>query len=269
MEQFVKQARLIWFSATRPNRWELMGLGGYVLLIVLISGFGPDNGIGFFQARETDIWLPYLLGTTLNVLLLLATVHIAGPFLRRGGSIWIGLSVTAAIFALGLLLQTAWQLILIAVRYTHLSDVSIWALTEVNLIGAIVTLVASLIYLAVRNGLMPPEVIEIRPEDTVMLGEGAERTRFTLSEIWYLKSAGNYLEVHLTGRDVMVYGSLKTAMTALPDGRFVQIHRSYVVNLDKVRQMKRTVAVMDGGELPVGASRADAAQASWSERHDG
>jgi hypothetical protein len=269
MEHFVKLVRMVVSAAGRPNRWELLGLGGYVVLVTLVSGAGPDNGIGFFQARETGIRLPYLIGTSLNMAILLATVYVAGPHLKRGGPIWVGLLVTAVIFVIGTALQTGWQLILIAVRDTHLSDVTVWALTEVNLIGATVTLMISLLYLAVRAWVVPPTPIEIRPEETVMLGEGAERTRFTLSEIWYLKSAGNYLEVHLTGREVMVYGSLKTAMTALPEGRFVQIHRSYVVNLDKVRQMKRTVAVMDGGELPVGASRADAAQASWSERHEG
>lgn len=58
------------------------------------------------------------------------------------------------------------------------------------------------------------------------------------ADVHWLEAAGNYVKLHLGGETVLV----RTALTALTDrldpGTFVRIHRSTVVNLDRVREIQ-------------------------------
>jgi len=71
-------------------------------------------------------------------------------------------------------------------------------------------------------------------------------TQIPLEDILYIKSDGDYIVLHLSdGRAPMVLMTLKAMEKQLPFDRFCRIHRSYLVNLSKVRGMK-------GGKILVG-----------------
>jgi DNA-binding LytR/AlgR family response regulator len=53
--------------------------------------------------------------------------------------------------------------------------------------------------------------------------------------IFYIKSKGNYLEIHLEDGNHLVRGSLKDILNKLDPTLFFQIHRSFIVNLNKIK----------------------------------
>ena len=55
----------------------------------------------------------------------------------------------------------------------------------------------------------------------------------------YLEASGNYTVLHfLDGRQVLVCKTLREVELQLPRGAFVRIHRSIIVNLDRVKELQ-------------------------------
>ena len=79
--------------------------------------------------------------------------------------------------------------------------------------------------------------------------------KLLLDDILYVQSDGDYVVIHLTdGQAPMVLMTLKAFEKMLPYGRFCRIHRSYLVNIDKVEGLKGGKVLVAGGQLPLSDS---------------
>jgi hypothetical protein len=63
-------------------------------------------------------------------------------------------------------------------------------------------------------------------------------------EIEWLQAQGNYVGLHVNGHDYLLRSTLADFLQQLDPGRFVRVHRSYAVNLDRVAEIEP----LDGGD---------------------
>ncbi|MEX0995657.1 MAG: LytTR family DNA-binding domain-containing protein [Flavobacteriaceae bacterium] len=70
------------------------------------------------------------------------------------------------------------------------------------------------------------------------------------NEILYVKSDGHYLEYYLTGTEqpVIERNKLKTTLDLLKDCDFIQVHRSYIVNLTKIKAVYASSILLENNE---------------------
>jgi two-component system LytT family response regulator len=76
-----------------------------------------------------------------------------------------------------------------------------------------------------------------------------------LDDIIYIESLGNYMKLFSSKANlpIIIYGSLSSITTELSVSNFVQVHRSYVVNSNKIQSVTSKTLTMSNGEmLPVG-----------------
>lgn len=73
-------------------------------------------------------------------------------------------------------------------------------------------------------------------------------------KILYIESRSEYVKIFSEGsKPVMTLGSLKSWEEKLPAGRFMRVHRSYIVNLNMIGSIEtRRVVLADGTRIPVG-----------------
>jgi two-component system LytT family response regulator len=65
-----------------------------------------------------------------------------------------------------------------------------------------------------------------------------ERTVFlSIDEVEWIESAQNYVCVHAAGATHLLHVPMNTIESSLDPDRFVRIHRSYIVNLQHIRQL--------------------------------
>ncbi|OIP83179.1 MAG: DNA-binding response regulator [Porphyromonadaceae bacterium CG2_30_38_12] len=77
--------------------------------------------------------------------------------------------------------------------------------------------------------------------------------RIQLSDIKYIESANEYIQIHLdTDKPITTLVRLKTIEAELPKDKFMRVHRSFIVNLDKVKVIDRNRIVFDKVYIPVG-----------------
>jgi two-component system LytT family response regulator len=89
-----------------------------------------------------------------------------------------------------------------------------------------------------------PDRVPIRTAEGVLL--------VPLDDIEWLEARGDYVRVHSTGRADLVRETISGFERRLPAARFIRIHRSTIVNLWKVREIKimangEQVAVLQSG----------------------
>ena len=68
-------------------------------------------------------------------------------------------------------------------------------------------------------------------------------------DIIYVESVGEYVRLHLAdGSKLVTLFRLKNMESALPSSNFMRVHRSYIVNLDRVSSYARGKIYMDNGD---------------------
>jgi two-component system LytT family response regulator len=82
---------------------------------------------------------------------------------------------------------------------------------------------------------------------------GARIVPIPVESIRRVQAAGDYTEVHCATGRFLLHVSLADLLSRLDPERFRQVHRSHIVNLDQVREMKpyderRLLIALEGGE---------------------
>ena len=81
--------------------------------------------------------------------------------------------------------------------------------------------------------------------------------RIETGRIRYVEAMGEYIKIHLTDETepLVVLYRMKNLAEELPEDRFVRIHRSYIIALDRIQEIKRhQVTLDDKTQLPIGES---------------
>ena len=93
-------------------------------------------------------------------------------------------------------------------------------------------------------------------EDTVLHFKADYRTvSIDISKIIYVECMSEYIKIYLDDSEmpVIVHYSLRHLMEQLPQERFMRIHRSYIISLDRIADASHTNVRLDNGKsLPVG-----------------
>ncbi len=78
--------------------------------------------------------------------------------------------------------------------------------------------------------------------------------RVAYSDIMYVEGLENYVKIHCTDRILISFATMKSLEEQLSPYRFLRIHRSFIVNLDKVVAIRNGVFFLHAAELAIGKS---------------
>lgn len=107
-----------------------------------------------------------------------------------------------------------------------------------------------------------PESRSARP--TLRHSSGAERFQVPLAEIDWIEADGDYARVHAGGRSYLLPARMKDLETDLADSSLVRVHRSAIVNVDRVREVRHRshgdyeAVLADGTVVRVSRTRREA-----------
>jgi DNA-binding LytR/AlgR family response regulator len=90
-----------------------------------------------------------------------------------------------------------------------------------------------------------PEKLESN-DDYLFIKSEYKLVRVNLNDIRFIEGMKEYVRIHITGqKPVMTLLSMKALEEKLPDTKFMRVHRSYIVNLDKITTIERFRIVFD------------------------
>ena len=97
-------------------------------------------------------------------------------------------------------------------------------------------------------------------EEFLFLKAEYQLVRVALSDVLYVEGLKDYVKVHLRSspRALLSLMSLKMMEEKLPARRFMRIHRSFIVALDKIEAVRRLTVQIGAVTIPVGDQYKDA-----------
>lgn len=116
--------------------------------------------------------------------------------------------------------------------------------------GIVVVAAAYRMYCRSRPRAQPPLT------DRLVVQTGTAERILALDQIDCLEAARNYVSVFAEGREFVVRDTMNRLAGRLPGSRFARTHRSYIVNVDRVREIRSTdsqqyVVLSTGREVPL------------------
>ncbi|WP_347838693.1 LytTR family DNA-binding domain-containing protein [uncultured Draconibacterium sp.] len=97
--------------------------------------------------------------------------------------------------------------------------------------------------------------------DFIFLKADKKHYKINLSDILYFESLGDYVIAHTAGNKIVSKERISHLAETLPARRFIQIHRSYIVSIDKIQSLGPGFVEIKNKKLPVG--RNYKADLSW------
>jgi two-component system, LytTR family, response regulator len=73
-----------------------------------------------------------------------------------------------------------------------------------------------------------------------------------IDEILYIEGMQSYLQVALPDKKIITKQSFKSLITQLPQGKFIQVHKSWVVAVSKIESIERSRIKIANKLIPIG-----------------
>lgn len=112
--------------------------------------------------------------------------------------------------------------------------------------------------------MMESNKIEIKAEEDafVFIRDSNIIRRLKIDDILFAEAMGDYVKLHTTQKFYAIHTTLKLVGDRLPESKFIRVHRSYIVAVDKIDTIQDGALVINGKPIPV----ADAYRSALNQR---
>jgi DNA-binding LytR/AlgR family response regulator len=92
---------------------------------------------------------------------------------------------------------------------------------------------------------------EDKPKPTVLVKDGEYKIALPIEDINYIESEGNYLLFHTDKKMYKSRSTISQILDLLPTTKFIQTHRAFVVNKDKIQKYSSKSVIVGDTEIPL------------------
>jgi two-component system, LytTR family, response regulator len=104
------------------------------------------------------------------------------------------------------------------------------------------------------NTLNTPATTPQQQLDFIFVKTEYKIQKINLSDILYLEGLKDYVSIYTTTERILTLQTMKKMEEMLPSNRFVRVHKSYIVSLEKIETIERQRIFIGKNTIPVGDS---------------
>ena len=93
--------------------------------------------------------------------------------------------------------------------------------------------------------------VEVRDKEFVFIKDNGVLKRIGADDILYLEAMGDYVKIFTSQKFHIVHATLKSIEEKLPSLKFMRVHRSYIVALNKIDFIEEGVININSTAIPV------------------
>lgn len=88
-------------------------------------------------------------------------------------------------------------------------------------------------------------------KDALFIKDKFKYTKLNISDILWIKSDGNYLEIQTTKKEELIRATLTNFIERLNNELFFRTHKSYIVNLDYLSKIETNYVTIVASKIPI------------------
>ena len=98
------------------------------------------------------------------------------------------------------------------------------------------------------------EIKEEDKEDDLYINIDRRLIKLKFSDILLIEAKGDYIEIQTLGKRYRVHSTLKKIKDKLPESRFLQIHRSFIINFTQIIDIQDNSVLIEKSVIPISRS---------------
>ena len=98
----------------------------------------------------------------------------------------------------------------------------------------------------------PMQAIATSEMDFLFIKAEEKLIKLSKDDIHYIESMRDYVKFVTTGKNYITYSTLKNLEEKLSGFTFLKVHRSYIVNINKIDDIRGNTIYMQGNQIPIG-----------------
>lgn len=103
--------------------------------------------------------------------------------------------------------------------------------------------------------------IKQQKKDHIIIKSGTKNHKVFTEEILYIESLKDYIKIHIQdGGNIISKFKISDIENKLLNDQFIRIHRSYIINTEKITAFTTSEIEVSGIEIPIGASYKESAE---------
>lgn len=95
--------------------------------------------------------------------------------------------------------------------------------------------------------------IDKNQNDFVFIKDGTTNYKINFDDLLYIQAYGNFAKIYTTKQTIVASITMKYLEDELPEHLFTRVHKSYIINIQKVSKIEGNIVFMDKTHIPVGA----------------
>ncbi len=95
------------------------------------------------------------------------------------------------------------------------------------------------------------EEVETDAEQSLFIRSDRSHIKLRVADILYIESMKDYVKVKTINQDYITYQTLTAISEALPGDKFLRIHRSFTIAIQKVTKIKAGYVEIEGEDIPI------------------
>lgn len=92
-------------------------------------------------------------------------------------------------------------------------------------------------------------------DDYLFIKSNLKKRKVFVNEIKWIEALGDYVKVVTKDSSYVVLSTMKAFEKQLPEGKFLRIHKSYIVNLDKIDRFNSKTVEVEANEIPLSRNK--------------
>jgi DNA-binding LytR/AlgR family response regulator len=95
------------------------------------------------------------------------------------------------------------------------------------------------------------EEVKVEEQGFVFVKDNGVLKRISIDDILFLEAMGDYVKVHTSQKFHVVHATLKSIEEKLPAAKFIRVHRSYIVAINKIDYIQEGTISIGKTTIPV------------------
>ena len=93
--------------------------------------------------------------------------------------------------------------------------------------------------------------------DFIFVKSGVQRIKLHFNDVTHIQGLKDYAIIYTYAGKILLKGSIKAMLDIFPPDRFIRVHKSFIVSIQKISRIERSRIVLNGHQIPIGRNFKD------------
>ena len=94
--------------------------------------------------------------------------------------------------------------------------------------------------------------------DEIFIKKDSRLIKLHANEINWIEALSDYVNIYTTGQRYTVLTTMKGIESKLPPKDFARVHRSYIIRIDKIKEIEENTVFIGENAIPISRSHKEA-----------